>query len=700
MGKRHATALDRRLKKTRGAQDALLASGVFAAGSPPADWEDAEQEYELAPRSLNIDQSIDTLPIKRAGRVERMARPAPPPAPAAADIGSENGAETAPLQPEQHGLPPAPPAELSPAEQLLQIKAEIAQLAAALMEDPEEHIDSLGKLRRLAEAPSTATAQLAILALVPVFKALAPGYAIRALSAAEQAEQVGRDVARLRRFEQNLVVHYRDYVGLLGRLSRVLAQNSQNRAAVLPAQVRLGELAAKAACELCVLALRHFNYRDELLTIVIRRLNRRPAGGADLEVFTRCVRALETVLAEDRHHGSLSHDVARIMGKVLRDKKFRVDEAVVNVFLSLALLDDYDPAPPPLLLLLAAGRVHKKARVHLLKKQRKVRKELKDIDEEMRRAEQAVTADERRRFQAQTLALVLTLYLQILKAGALEPDAAAPVRLLTAAVMEGLARFGLMANFDLLGDFLEVLKETMASLVHERTLQTQLYGIASDAGLEGGVYLAPDVRKVLLCVTAAFSLLLNHAEVGRLPISFDLLLFVHTLYAVVADVCVSPDLEFSHRLLRLADPLAEAAQKPAVNVSTNAELLLKSLDMVFFRSRNGSVARARPFTKRLYVAALHAPEKTTVAALKFVAKLVNKYGDGLNSLWSTEENISGEGSYILGYEKTGYEVDLERTNVGSAVLWENVLLDRHYSAVIKDGSRSLMKNSKDTGARR
>lgn len=705
MGKRKTDAFERRQKKARSELDELLASGVFAKPRSKNDWEDAEQDYELAPRRLNVVQGVDALPIKRAGKVERVVRQQEATEDAQDESEGENfGGETE-ISASIVERPKEPEPELSATEKLHKIKAEIAEHASALMEDPEEHIEALGRLRNLAESDNMATSLLAILALVPVFKSLAPGYKIRALSEAEQRENVGKEVARLRRFEQNLVVHYREYIVLLTRLARVLASNSQNAAKVTPQQVRLGELAAKAACELCLLSLRHFNYRDELFTIPIRRLNRKPAAGGDLEVFTRCVRTLETLLAEDRDHGSISFDVTRIMCKVVRDKKFRVDEAVVNVFLSLSLLDDYDPnhnkadADAP--------KLKKKNRVHLSKKQKKMRKELKEIDEEMRRAEQAVTAEERERFQSQTLKLVLTLYLEILKAGSVALDDAAPARLLTAAVMEGLSRFGQMSNFDLLGDFLVVLKETMTNLVQEHTLQTERYGIAldqdeDDEDASAGVYSAHDVRKLLLCVTAAFTLVLNHGEVGRLPISFDLLSFVSTLYAVLADVSISPDLEFSHKSLRLADPLGSAtqAEKPAVNVSTNAELLLKSLDMVFFRSRNGSVARALPFTKRLYVGALHAPEKTAIAMLKFVAKLGNKYGNGLKSLWSTEDNISGEGNYILGYEKAGMEVDLERSNVGSAVLWENVLLDRHYSSVVKDGSRSLLKNSKDSGAKR
>ena len=75
---------------------------------------------------------------------------------------------------------------------------------------------------------------------------------------------------------------------------------------------------------------------------------------------------------------------------------------------------------------------------------------------------------------------------------------------------------------------------------------------------------------------------------------------------------------------------------------------------------------------------------------------MNRYGENIKGLWNTEERISGEGNYILGIERQNKDkdVELERSNSGAATLWENVLLDKHYSIMIKDGSRSLMKNSK------
>lgn len=691
MAKRKSNIEYKKNKKFKEDND-RLSSGVFVSKNED-DWENEEQSFELQPRSAQGAKQVDALPIKRAGKVERVTREVVPKDEPEEDLEEDEEPfdqhEESP-EPEE---PKEPVVQLTPKEKLLKIKEEIARLASSIMEDPEENVSSLVTLRKLTQSSDIAASRLAILALIPVFKSLAPGYRIRPLSETEQREKVGKDLARQRRFEQTLVTNYRDYVELLASQAKFSALNSQNRKSVTLQQIKLGYIAAKAACELCNSSLRHFNYNEELLTIPIRRLNRKPTEPADLEVFTMSLRTLETLLKDDEEHGSLTFTITRILCKVIRDKKFRVDEAVINVFLSLSLLNDYDPNNNKQE---AAPKMKKKDRVHLSKKQRKQRKELKEIEEEMRKAEQAITAEEREKFQSQTLKQVLTLYLEIMKAASMGEDST--TKSLVAAVMEGLARFGQMANFDLLGDFLEVLKETMTVIVEEHSLRRELYGIPQDDEGMGGLYTTTEVRKLLLCISAAFLLVLNHGEAGRLPISFDLSTFIRTLHLILVDVSVSPDLEFSHKTLRLADPLLglDVPIKPAVNVSTNAELLIKCLDLIFFRSRNGSLARALPFVKRLYISLLQMPEKTSIASLKFVAKLVGKYGDGLASLWSSEDQISSEGSYILGIEKEGLEVDMERNNIGSAVLWENVLLDKHYCNIIKDGARSIMKNTKDS----
>lgn len=705
MGKRkqNSQALEKR-KKLKQEQDAQLLTGLFSSSTKNEsyeedanDWENGEQDYELRPRAhKNGGNIVEGLPIKRSdGTIERVVREVHEEEPEEEEPEEEpEVSEEVTKEEDEEEEEEDEDAHLDPRERLIKIKEEIAELASKLIEEPEENIACLTRLRKMSESKNFVTSQLAIMALIPIFKSLAPSYKIRPLTDTEKREKVSKEVARLRNFEQLLVTNYCAYIDNLAKFAKISYSHSASNKNITPDQLKRGSLATKAATELCISSLRHFNYRAELFTIVVRRLNKKPSNPDDYEVFMKCLRVLETLLKDDAENGDITFDVVKIMSKSIRDKKFRVDESVINVFLSLSLLEDYDPNNNRDDL--PKTKLKKKDRVHLSKKERKARKERKEIEEEMRKAEHAITVEQREKFQAQVLKMILTLYLEILKAGSHTLEAGKnDAALLMGAVLEGLSRFGQMANFDLLGDFLEVLREIMTDIVEEHSLG------AEDSDDTGGIYTGKQLRTVLLCIATSFSLVLNHGSMGRLPMSIDLSKFVSTLYLILGDLALDPDLEFSHKTLRLADPLSlvQEVEKPAINVSTKAELLLRCLDFIFFRSKNGTVPRATSFTKRLYLTVLQTPEKTSLAVLKFVGKLMSRYDDSLKGLWNSEERIAGEGSYMLGIERLDRDVELERCNSGAATLWENVLLDKHYCPLVRDGSRSLMKNSKPNAGR-
>lgn len=704
MAKRKTKAVEEKKKKAKLAKDAQLSLGLFSndvdVDENKADWENEEQSYELKPRIVENKQVVEGLPIKTSeGKVKRVQRED--------DFGKKQQApesESEEVEEEEQKKDGDENDEnkqdefegdlnLSPKERLIKIKEEIADLASKLMEDPEENTSCLTRLRKMSMSKNMVVCQLAILSLIPTFKSLAPGYRIRPLSEAEKKEKVSRDVAKLRQFEQALIYNYKLYIDNLGQLAKVSKLNSENNKKITQDQVTLGQLSIKACCELITSSLRHFNNRNDLFTIIIRRLNKKPKDAEDYEIFTKCLRVLESLLVDDKEHGEITHEIVKILCKSIGDKNFRVDESVVNILLSLSLLDDYNPTEDDQTK--KHEKVNKKDRVHLSKKEKKARKEAKEIEQELEKAQQTITQEEREKYQSKTLQMVLKLYLEILKAGSqsvnLSESKQNDASLLMAPVLEGLSRFGKMANFDLLGDFLEVLREIMLDIIENHSLDSE-----EDDSIEGGLYDGRQIRTILLCIVTSFSLTLNHASMGKLPISIDLSKFASSLYLVLTDMSLDCDLEFGHKSLRLLDPLSETnrLEKPSVNVSTKSELLLHSLDSVFFRSKNGSISRAISFTKRLYMSILHTPEKTSLATLKFIGKLVNRHGESLKGLWDTEEKISGEGSYNLGTERPDKEVELDRCNAAAATLWENVLLDKHYSPMVRDGSRSLMKMSK------
>ncbi|CCD23896.1 Noc3p NDAI_0C02360 [Naumovozyma dairenensis CBS 421] len=656
--KRSQEAILERTNKKRRQEDALLESGTFEdAGElsdsmiyestvaiPKKAWDDEEQDYELVPRKIKDveEDMVEGLPIKINGKVER-------------NLVKQTKKKDIHQQKETNlEINEQPDAELDESqssdeeedteERIIELKEDIADLVEKIMEDPEENTMALTRLCKMAGSRNPNTAKFSILALVPVFNSIIPGYRIRPLTDLEKKEKISKEVAKLRTFEQNLVQNYKSYVEILKNLSRVANNDTSIK-------VNLGVLATQAALRIISNAS-HFNFRADIFTLILRRICK-PNLAAD-PIAHQAIETIEGLFNAD-DEGGISLDIVRILCKIMKVRNYNIEESVLNMLLSLDVLHDYDPntkdddSLTPM-------KLKKKDRVHLSKKQRKMRKEMKEIEKEMEQAEQVVSAEEREKNQSQILKSVLALYLNILRNKSVK---------LIGPVLEGLAKFGNMANFDLLGDFLVIMKE-----------------IINDTELDS---LSPEeVRKVLLCIVSAFSIVSNNSN---MKISIDLTTFADALYSILPYVSLDADIELSYKSLRLADPLNNEIIKPSVNVSTKAELLLKALDHVFFRSKSGSKQRAAAYTKRLYTCMQHTPEKTTIALLKFIDKLMNKYPE-LCGLYSTEDRIAN-GNFNM-------ETDVvSRSNPDAATLWEHTILTKHYCPTVVKGVRSLGTRSKE-----
>lgn len=660
--KRLQESIRRRTAEKRKHEDSLLESGSFrdigelsvevtnesySGGRKKrrSSWESEEQEYELKPRKLQDDEEdmVEGLPIKIDGKVARNLVKIQKKKQDNIDETDEKStsSENDISGEEEEEDDNEPDTE----ETIIALKEEIAELVEKVMEDPEEQYASLTRLVKMAHSKNPNTCKFAMLALVPVFSSIIPGYRIRPLTDLEKKEKVSKEVARLRNFEQNLVVNYKNYITLLGKLAKTPNNSS-------PIKVNLGNLAMNAINNL-IPNVSHFNFRNDILTILIRRICK-PNISSDPTAI-QSIKTIESLFTGD-DEGTISVEVIRIFCRVVKVRNYNIEESVLNTLLSLDVLHDYDPNTKEESDAYKTMKLKKKNRIHLSKKERKARKEMKEIEEEMRKAELAVSAEERERNQAEILKCILKLYLNILKSGNSR---------LIGSVLEGLSKFGNMANFDLLGDFLEVMKEII--------YDAELDNLSSE-----------EVRKVLLCIVTAFSLISNNTH---MKVNIDLSKFVDALYSLLTYVALDADIELSYKSLRLADPLNAEIVKPSVNVSTKAELLLKALDHVFFRSKSGTRERASAFTKRLYMCMIHTPEKTSMALLKFIDKLMNKYPE-IGGLYSTEDRI-GNGKFNM-------ETDsISRSNPDAATLWENHLLSKHYCPGVINGIRALSKRSKE-----
>ncbi|ANZ77118.1 BA75_03861T0 [Komagataella pastoris] len=657
--RREKTAGSGNKKRQKQNPNGEIKLGVFtrnnSAQAQNDNWENQEQDYELQSRSLNYsNEQEEGLPIKRQdGRVERKMRDKQVAKKAPLENDKEQEERSSKDLPEETSKSQTS-YSADPIQKKNQVKEEISKIAELLLEDSEEHIDSIIKVLKMAQSKDSTVSKLALLALTPIFKNMAPSYRIRPLTDLEKKEKVSKDVGKLRHFEQSLVIHFKTYLDLLDKATRTFSTTTN----ATPYQISLGRSSSIAVCELAQ-SMKFFNYRAELIDILIKRVCRKPQGEKDLQVFKKCVETLENLLTDDIDRGDISADIVRILCKRLRARSYMVDESLVNIFLSASILRDYDPMNKDTE---EKPKLKKKDRVHLSNSQRKQRKELQKIDEELKKAEEAVTAEQREKFQAEILRTLLKLYLDMLQQ---RPES------LMAPVLEGLARYGHMVNFDMLGDFLQVLRELSGGIL----------STSPDNNLTGD-----EIRQVLLCVVTAFALLSNHSQH---KVNIDLSSFVATLYAVLPLVAQDPDIEFSHKSLRLADPLTGVdgpASRPSVNVSTKAELVLKALDSVFFASRSSTSNRVMAFTKRLYMTMLHTPEKTTIALLKFMEKLSGRFSE-VAGLYSTEDTIAN-GVYNA-------ETDnIERSNAACATLWENELLRTHYCPTVQLAARTLANRSR------
>ncbi len=628
------------------------------------------EDYELTPRNFRgIDgDTTEGLPVKTAdGNLKRIILKDE--GPSEEDItsdsestGQDDGSESVnEKEDDENALDfdeenDEEYKELSPEARGRKIKEDIAHMAESLMENPEKNVLLFARLLRMMSSHVPSTAKFALLSVVPVFKSICPSYKVRPLTEAEKQEKVSNDVQKVRFFEQNLVRYYKKYLVILSTNSMKFSTSPK----ATDLEIVLGILSTRAACQLAS-PLRFFNFRSDLLKILIRRIMHKPASSPEYEIFKECVKTLESLLVEDVDLGDISLDIVRLLSRSIRHRNIKVDESVINIFLSLTVLRDYDPH--------ASAekkeekiKLKKKERVFLTKKQRKELKEKKKIEKEMRTAELKITAEERERFQAEILKSLLTLYLQILRS---RPEK------LMAPVLEGILKYGRQVNLDMIGDFLQVFREISHDLL--------------ESSHDSVVFLTvSQTRQILLCVITSFSLL---SYLPSKRVHLDLNKFVEYLYALLPWLSEDAEIEFSHKTLRLMDPLAtELKMKPSVNVSTEAELLLKGLNAIFFKSRSGSQGRALAFTKRLYTAMLQFPGRTTIAVIKFAGKLMSRYDD-IAGLFTTEDRIQN-GVFHPDADT------IEGANTEVAVLWENVLLEKHYNPTVAMGAKALINRAK------
>ncbi|KAB8616620.1 hypothetical protein FH972_025956 [Carpinus fangiana] len=264
-----------------------------------------EQDYENRPRKQKKQKDNNRLPIKtQDGLVEQYEGPE---ADEEDDSDSSfEGLEEETLDTDDDDVTDETPSEakpqLSSKEQILQSKEELARIASLLAEDPEEHISALKTLSHITSSDNATVTKLGLVTQCAVYKDIIPGYRIRPLSEQDSKAKVSKDVRKLRSFEQSVVGGYQKYVRELQRIS-ALPKSSEDA-------VSMATVATRCACDL-VNSVPHFNYRSDLLKILVDKLSRR---GVDAD-FVQAREAIEKLFAEDEE-GNASLEAAGMLSKM------------------------------------------------------------------------------------------------------------------------------------------------------------------------------------------------------------------------------------------------------------------------------------------------------------------------------------------------------------------------------------------------
>ncbi|KAK7530179.1 nucleolar complex-associated protein-domain-containing protein [Phyllosticta citribraziliensis] len=642
-------------------------------GKVTAGW-DAEQDYEQRPRKHEKKKDANRLPIKTPdGLIQQLAVPEPEKSEEVDNdsfLGtSSDEGESEEVEEEEETKPVK-----TLRQQIFEAKEELAKFAETINEDPEEHVGGLKQLAHIADSSNVTIKKLALATQAAVYKDIIPGYRIRAMGDDALKEKLSKDVKRLRSFEQSLVHGYKDYLSALAKC----AKNSKQDA---PEDLRsLATVAIGCACNL-LLQVPHFNFRGDLLKILVDKLSTKSID-AD---FAKCRSTIEKLFEEDED-GNASLEAVQMITRMIKARHYNVHESVLNTFLHLRLLSEFSSKG-------SYDRIDKVEedrprgkksykKEFRTKKQRKLMKEQKSIEKEMKEADAAVSHEERDRMQSESLKLVFVTYFRILKSRA--PS-------LMGAVLEGLARYSHLINQDFFGDILEALKDLITDAEELDTVDEDVENDADAASIAA----RNATRESLLCVITAFALLQGQdATKAASGLHLDLDFFITHLYRTLYPASLNADIELSAQSLHLPDPsISTPTANNKVNASTTAVLLLRALSSTLLPANTAIRAvpptRLAAFTKTLLTASLHLPEKSTRALLALLNKVTRVHGRKVAALWNTEER---KGDGVWDPLLAGGRGRLEASNPFASTVWEGHLLRHHFSPAVREAYKGVEKN--------
>ncbi|KAJ1654538.1 hypothetical protein IWQ61_005544 [Dispira simplex] len=660
--------------------------GLSGAGKNPNE-SNREADYEKIPRAAfkDPDEERKRLPIKMTdGRLVHVEPDFP-------DTKDDEDAEKESVTSEKQFLSSvptklsssfatttesAPP--LTKKQYLIQKKVELAELAQRVIEEPEKEVMVLKRLLNIAteEVDHAVLSKLSLLSLLAVYQDIIPDYMIRSLTSKEKSTKVTKEVKQRRQFEEALVRYYQRYLQLLDTIIQDPTRHFPTGSTHTTPN-SLAEVAVQCLCELLVKAP-HFNFRLNVLTTLVARLTDKQYT----LIPQMCAQAIIQLFQMDES-GQYSLDTVRLLTKMIKTRNYDVHEEVIKLLLHLRLRDELNPDVIRGSDNNQANSVTGKKRkllqpvndagkpMHMSKKMKKAQKRTKDLVKDLELANAEYTREEKEKFHTETLKLVFVTYLRVLKNQGHK-------RLLPA-VLEGLAKFSHLISVDYFNDLLVLLRRIMTG---DHVLDVgggDLEHDNLDAVASGSTSPRLPVRLSLLCVVTAFQLLSGQGE----ALNLDLQAFYTHLYAIIPDLVGHPTLEAPLQ----SNTTNQTMITQAAEVDSEADLLLKALEILFFKRERVPMDRAAAFAKRIIMTCVYFPPNVAAKCIALVRMLVTKY-PRLDQLLSSTETLS---SGI--YHRELPDPDL--CNPFATCMWEIHALLKHYHPKVREETRALLRQCRN-----
>lgn len=484
-------------------------------------------------------------------------------------------------------------------------------------------------------------ARLGLLSLMAIFQDILPTYRIRLPTESEMQVRVSKETKATWDHERRLLQCYQRYLQLLertweeGRFGRKWAasdevgKNKKGRYESGGGGQPPTTLAATAILALSSLlrTCYNFNFRTNLLRIVIRQANRR----SNIEVRTACCDALSAMFASDAQ-GDASLEAVRMMSKMIKENSNDVVHPdALNTWLSLPLRVHEDEA--------AAARLAAAAKAKKAKKSASAKEQF-DIEREMKEGEATVDRIELAKNQADTLHAVTLAYFRILKSvsskvgddeGVSTPSGEL---ILLPCALRGLAKFSHLIHLDAVVDLLTVIRDL----------------------LKNASSLPPVVA--INCILCALKTLRGP---GRETLPVDPKEYLIPLYNVLPRLGTTASItqedmdEVGHG--RSSDGMIEAA--------------IQCLDHAFLHRRELSTSRLAAFVKRIVTASIHCPPHSSVPLLACARQISSRYSNSsskLSRMLENEEDVVADGVFAPDAE------DPEHSNAHATSFWELSLM--------------------------